>query len=112
MSNFIDHWLNSIPIEEATRAKKLKRKGMISPEDYAKAEQTLEQTLSRYVTDDPEKMHYITFISDMATAKEIGDDDDLKVDIRRKEKNHHHRVRLVSTHSPAMILRMAFILIL
>lgn len=75
MSNFIDHWLNSIPIEEATRAKKLKRKGMISPEDYAKAEQTLEQTLSRYVTDDPEKMHYITFISDMATAKEIGDDE-------------------------------------
>ena len=70
MSNFIDHWLNSIPIEEATRAKKLKRKGGISPEDYAQAEQTLEQKLSRYVTDNPEKMHYITFISDMGGLKD------------------------------------------
>ena len=39
------------------------------------------QSRSRYVTDDPEKMHYITFISDMATAKDISggkvyDDDD------------------------------------
>ena len=62
MSNFIDHWLNSTPIEEATRAKKLKKQGKISPEDYAKAEQSLEQKLSKY-TDDPVKMHYITFIS-------------------------------------------------
>jgi len=81
MSNFIDHWLNTTAIEEATRAKKLKRQGKISPEDYAQAEQTLEQKLSRYVTEDPEKMHYITFISDMATAKDISggkvyDDDD------------------------------------
>ena len=89
MSNFIDHWLNSTPIEEATRAKKLKKQGKISPEDYAKAEQSLEQKLSKYVTKDPEKMHYITFISDMSTAKEIGDDDipppaPGEVDIRRK----------------------------
>lgn len=70
MSNFIDHWLNSIPIEEATRAKKLKKKGGISPEDYAQAEQTLEQKLSRYVTDDPSKMYYITFISDMGGLKD------------------------------------------
>jgi hypothetical protein len=74
MSNFIDHWLNSIPIEEATRAKKLKRKGGISPEDYAQAEQTLEQKLSRYVTDNPNKMYYITFISDMGRLKDSPDD--------------------------------------
>ena len=91
MSNFIDHWLNTTAIEEATRAKKLKRQGKISPEDYAQAEQTLEQKLSRYVTDDPEKMHYITFISDMATAKDMGDDDipppaPGETDIRRKER--------------------------
>jgi len=89
MSNFIDHWLNYSQIKEATRAKKLKKQGKISPEDYAKAERTLEQTLSRYVTDDPEKMYYITFISDMASAKEISDDDTPppapgEVDIRKK----------------------------
>jgi len=89
MSNFIDHWLNYSQISEATRAKKLKKQGKISPEDYAKAERTLEQTLSRYVTDDPEKMYYITFVSDMATAKEIGEDDipppaPGEVDIRKK----------------------------
>ena len=56
MSNFIDHWLNTAALDEATRAKKLRKKGGISPEDYAKAEQTLEQRLSRYVTDDPDKM--------------------------------------------------------
>jgi hypothetical protein len=66
MSNFIDHWLNTAALDEATRAKKLRKKGGISPEDYAQAEQTLEQRLSRYVTDDPDKMYYITFVSDMS----------------------------------------------
>ena len=31
MSNFIDHWLNTTAIEEATRAKKLKRQGKLVP---------------------------------------------------------------------------------
>ena len=102
MSNFIDHWLNSIPIEEATRAKKLKRQGKISPEDYAKAEQSLEQRLSMYVTDDPDKMHYITFVSDMAALKDktgkMVYDTDLTLDIDADEK---HKKLVSGKRSPA-----------
>lgn len=82
MSNFIDHWASfkniNEELEEATRARKLKRQGGISPEDYAQAEQTLEQKLSRYVTDDPEKMYYVTFISEMGGLKDSPDDGENK----------------------------------